>query len=309
LAKNRGNRRSVREVQVKIAEYLLNLEAEDPIKSVRELASAFKASVGTISNAIQYLESAEIVKIDRRGHLGSFLIEKSLGGLWNVIQEGPLVIAFTIPSNLRFEGLATALKALLKASSIQTYLIFIRGSSTRIQALRENRCNAIVLSKLTADGQCGKNEKVALELSPESWLTENRLYFRKGKESSTAPIKVGIDPDSYDHKLITELEFKNQPYDAVLTNFTQLPRLLLGGQIDATVWNAEDDRFSASSAIYTRPLSPAVQKELGGRDASATLVTKKNAQSIQTILKNAIDPEELREIQQSVIAGEMLPEY
>ncbi|MBN1264675.1 MAG: GntR family transcriptional regulator [Anaerolineales bacterium] len=309
LNTNRNSRPNISEIQVRIAEYLLCLEPDGALKSVRDLADMFDVSVGTISKAIQDLESMGVVKITHRGHLGSFLEEKSIGGLWQIIQDGPFVIAITIPSNIRFEGMATALKQLLEKNNIPTYFIFIRGSSMRLRALQDNRCNAVVLSRLTAEGECSTKEKIALELPTMSWLTENRVYFRKGVDSYDDGIKVGVDLDSYDHRYMTDIEFQDQSITRVNTNFTQLPRLLYDARIDATIWNAEEPRLTGRQDILSRPVSDSLRAKLAGRDNRATLVIRKDDSSVQRILRDVIDVDILMEIQERVVSGLLLPEY
>jgi hypothetical protein len=77
--------------------------------------------------------------------LGSLVVSLSLGKLWDQVEQGPLVIGLTLPMHSRFEGLATGLKRSLEKAGIETYLIFIRGSRTRLKALKENRCHVAVM--------------------------------------------------------------------------------------------------------------------------------------------------------------------
>ena len=149
------------------------------------------------------MEEQRVVRFQKRGHLGSYLESRSIGGLWGIAEQKPLVIALTIPSNLRFEGLATAIKTMLLENEIETYLIFIRGSSTRMKALRENLCHAVVLSQLSVEGECGNEEHVVLTLPSGSWLKENQIFSRANRIEQNVPLRVGVDPDSYDHYRIT----------------------------------------------------------------------------------------------------------
>ena len=123
-------------VNRKLAAYFLSLNPGDNIKSVRELASGCSASIGLISESISHLEKIGVIKIERRGQLGSCLLEYSPGGLWNTAHGEPLVIAHTLPSTPRYEGLATALKQIFNQNGVEVYFIFIRGSRTRLQALQ-----------------------------------------------------------------------------------------------------------------------------------------------------------------------------
>ena len=56
------------------------------------------------------------------------------------------------------------------------------------------------------------------------------------------------------------------------TNFTQLPRLLVDGHIDTTVWNVEDVQFTMNQGISKRPLSNRVRDVIGERDICTAIV-------------------------------------
>ena len=135
-----------------LASYLLSLNPGDQILSIRKLAEIYEASLGSISTVINGLEEAGAVVISRRGHLGSFLEEKSIGTLWRIAGDGPMVFGLTLPSFRKCEGLATAIYSLLNGAGVETYLIFMRGSTNRINALRTGLCHAVVMSELAADG-------------------------------------------------------------------------------------------------------------------------------------------------------------
>ena len=47
----------------------------------------------------------------------------------------PLLLALSLPSTERINGLATAIRSSLGAAGVETYLMFIRGSRPRIAAL------------------------------------------------------------------------------------------------------------------------------------------------------------------------------
>ena len=123
----------------KLAAYFLSLQPGSSMDSVRVLAAGMQASIGMISENISALEEVGAVRIERHGQLGSFLIDLSANLLWKSAVGEPLVIALTLPSNRRYEGLAGALKQAFWDEGIETYFTFIRGSCTRLKALRNNR--------------------------------------------------------------------------------------------------------------------------------------------------------------------------
>ncbi len=292
-----------------LANYLLSLKEGDRLLSSRDIADLFGASLGSVSSAFNNLEEIGAVTINRRGRLGSFLEKKSLGILWKIIENGPMVIALTLPSFPKSEGLATAIYSLLDNAGVETYLVFIRGSYNRIKALRNNRCHATVMSALAADNLCEGSEEIILKLPPQSFVTDHRVFYRRSSEKGSKRLRVGIDVDSFDVKYLAELEFADSDVEYCPVTFMETDRHLDQSSLDAAISNLDFLDQRASQEICSRPLSPRVQELIGDRDTSATVIVRAGADSTKTILKEILDPEAMMEIQQKVVAGLMVPRY
>jgi hypothetical protein len=288
---------------------LLSLKEGDRLLSSREIADLFGASLGSISSAFNSLEEIGAVTINRRGRLGSFLEKKSLGILWKIVENGPMVIALTLPSFPKSEGLATAIYTLLDNAGIETYLVFIRGSYNRIKALRNNRCHATIMSALAADNLCEGSEEIILKLPPQSFVMDHRVVYRGTSEKGSKPLRVGIDVDSFDIKYLTELEFAESDVEYCPVTFMEIDRHLDKSSLDAAISNLDYLDQRAGKEICTRPLSPKVQELIGDRDTSATVIIRAGSVSTKTILKEVLDPGAMMEIQQRVVAGLMVPRY
>ena len=294
----------------RLAKYLLSLNAGEQILTTRELAKMLDSSLGSISSTLNYLEEIEAVRINRRGHLGSFLTEKAIGTLWNIIEEGPMVIATTLPSFPKCEGLATAIYSLLNNSAIETYLIFIRGSNNRMKALRDGRCHAIIMSELAADTLCGKDEEVILRLPPKTFVTDHRVFYRREQRDKSQNIRVGIDSESFDIKYLTELEFADSKVEFHEMPFLQIDLYLESSQVDAAISNLDHlERLKSSARLASRPLSPHVQDLIGDRDTSAAMITRAHSVSERIVLQNVLDPKKLLKIQEDVVSGKLVPRY
>ena len=105
-----SRKRSVIELQISLAEYLIQHEEGTRLESIRTIAASTQMSIGAVSTALNGLQDMGAVKIQRRGHLGSMVEHLSIPKLWGVIEQGPLVIALSLPMHSRFEGLATGIK-------------------------------------------------------------------------------------------------------------------------------------------------------------------------------------------------------
>jgi hypothetical protein len=150
-------------------------------------------------------------------------------------------------------------------------------------------------------------QKIILQLPTGTWLKGQEVFYRR--TSSGEPYRVALDPDSFDHEEITKLEFSGKNVTFQQITFSQVTRLLIEGQVDATVWNTEDMRFNLAPTIASRPLSDQVKQIVKDRDLSASLVVRKEDRSLQSLIKEVIIVPELVDIQSRIISGEVMPVY
>jgi hypothetical protein len=292
-----------------IANYLLSLQIGERMISTREIAEVFGASLGSVSTALNNLEEIGAATISRRGRLGSFLERKSYGLLWKVVENGPMVIALTLPTFSKSEGLATAIYSLLDQANIEAYLIFIRGSFNRLKALRNNRCHAVVMSELAAKELCTRDEETILTLPPKSFVIDHRVFYRVNKNRENRPLRVAIDLDSFDIKYLTELEFADSQVEFRPTTFSETDRTLDQSEVDAVISNLDHLDHLVSDAIASRPLSPRVQALIADRDTSATFIIRAGSVPTRIILKEILKPEAILEIQHKVEDKQLVPRY
>lgn len=304
-----NNRRSASELDIKLAGYLLSLKVGEQLLGIRELAEQFGASLGSVSTALNEFEEYGAVLIRKRGRLGSTLEQKSIGKLWAIVENGPLVIALTLPSFPKCEGLATAIYSLLNQVGVETYLIFIRGSISRLKALRNGHCHASVISTMAADKLAGEAERTILTLPAESFVKEHRVFYRRNRLHSGQPLIVGIDHDSFDVTYLTELEFAGQAVRYQELTFTQIDLHMAESAVEAAVSNSDHLERMIGDEIASRPLSPVVQALLGDRDTSASFVIRADDLATRIVLSEVLDPAKVLEIQQLVVERKIVPRY
>ena len=297
------------ELDQNLARKLLTLHTGDKLPSTREFAESMDASLGSISSSLNYLEQVGAVTIKRRGRLGSFLDGKSLGRLWSIIENNPLVIAQTLPSFKKCEGLATAINSMLNNAGVETYMIFIRGSINRLNALRHGQCHAAIMSELAADELIGENEEIILRLPAQTFVTGHNVFYRGKQSSSKEPLRVGIDSASYDVKYLTELEFAGKNVEYHQMSFVQIDSHLEESTVDAAISDLDHKEMLTSGEIYSRPLSPRVERSLGGRNTSAAIVIRSESHTTRTVLTETLNCDEVVRIQQQVVDGKMVPRY
>ncbi len=296
------------EINRQLAAYFLSLEPGINIDSVRDLAGSMNASIGLISESISRLEELGAIEIDRRGQLGSFLVCQSVGKLWAAAINQPLVIAHTLPSNRRYEGLATALKKAFNDVGVEAYFIFVRGSRTRLNALRENRCHIAIVSQFAAEGLRSRTEEIAATLSAGSFVKSHQVFFRSDAKNNQ-PIKVAIDPDSYDQTQLSNIEFKDQPIDFHKITFMSIHHYLAEKKVDMAIWTEEDMENQLGTTISMQPLSKKTIEIVGDRNTKAALVTRVNDHATRALIQKVVNAADIDEIQQAVISGSIIPEY
>jgi hypothetical protein len=307
-ARGRGGARAITDVVPELARRFLT--APDPpsrVPTVRELVREHRSSLASIHAAIARLESAGAIELERRGRLGAFLVSRSVGALWAAAEGGPLVVSLPLASSQRYEALATAIKQLLTRVGLEVFLIFVRGSRQRLQAVREGRCHLAVMSSFAATELCGPNDRVVLELAPNSYNTGHRVF--SAPTDPHVPLRVIVDRHSADQQLLTALEFAEGGVELVPAMTGQITRLLTNGQADAAVWTSDEMQATRLDGILDRPLSASVRSQVGDADTRAALVGRTGEADLLTALLAHVDPGEVARIQHEVMTGQLVPEY
>ncbi len=306
----RGRARTVTDIAPALARQLLI--APDPpvrIPTVRELARVHKASLSSIHSAIGLLEDAGAVVIEMRGKLGAFMIRRSRGRLWSIAENGrPLVVALPLASSPRYEALATALKQILTRDEQEVFLIFVRGSRQRLQAVRDGRCHLAAMSAFAASELCGPEDSVMLELPAMTYNTGHRVFYKPGS-GDHRPLRVIVDRHSADQQLLTNLEFAGSDVELLPAMGAQIARLLAEGHGDAAVWTIDEMRVRWPEGVLDRPLSDAVRERIGDHDTRAVLVGRTGDSPWLCAMTQMIDGVEVERIQLDVMAGQVVPEY
>lgn len=294
-----------------LAKDLLAIPEGEQIPTIRYFADLHKSSVGTVQSILAEFEEGGAIETERRGWMGTYLHRKNLAQLWSIARNGsPLVIAFPLPSTRLCEGLATGVKELLSQNQLETFLIFLRGSRNRLQALRQGRCHAIVTSSFTAHEICGPEEKIILELPPETYVQEHRVFYSCDPEQLQGRrLRVAVDPSSTDIQRLTELEFESESVEYVPTTYMLYAQMLKQRQVDAVIWHVDLTNLQLGNEVFSRPLSEHVLRRIQGTDTQASFIAASSDATTPAIIQGCLRVEDLLRIQKAVVAGERIPEY
>ena len=307
--RERTHSRAIADIVSELARRFLTApEPPSRLPTVRELAREHRSSLASIHAAMGRLEEAGAIKVETRGRLGTFLVERSVGRLWATAENGPLVISLPLASSPRYEALATAIKQLLASAGLEVFLIFVRGSRQRLQAVREGRCHLTAMSSFAASELCGPEDMVVLELAPESYNSGHRVFY-SAADPDPHPVRVIVDRHSADQQLLTALEFTGPDVAFVPGMPAQITRLLANGQADAAVWTIDEMQVRRPDGILDRPLTAAVREKIGDRMTRAVLVGRAVDGPIMRVVTGPIQSAEVAQIQLDVLAGRVVPEY
>jgi YhfZ C-terminal domain/Helix-turn-helix domain len=305
----RTHARALTEVVPELARrFLIAPEPPARLPTIRDLAREHRSSLASIHAAIGRLEEADAITIETRGRLGAFMVQRSLGRLWSTAEGGPLVIGLPLASSSRYEALATAIKQLLTSAGIEVFLIFVRGSRQRLQAVREGRCHLTAMSSFASAELCGPDDAVIVELGPDSYNTGHRVFYR-AENPDPHPIRVIVDRHSADQQLLTALEFDGPDVTLIPAMPAQISRLLASGGADAAVWTIDEMEVGRPDGILDRPLQLAVRQKIGDRMTRAVLVGRAADAALMRVVTAPIQSAAVAQIQLDVMAGRVVPEY
>jgi hypothetical protein len=290
-----------------VARLLMGMPAGSRLPTIRELAQTTRASVGSVQAAMAALDESGAIVIRRRGHLGTFLVERDIGKLWSAVYNSPLVVALPLSNTERIQGLATGIKAQLQAAGIDMFSMFIVGPATRLEALHRGACHAVVMSDLAAGELVTGEETIALSLPRHTYVGDHLVLQRINARAE--PLRIMIDERSIDQQLLSRLEFAGEDVEYVSTSAMQFARLLENGVADAVVWRSDEVPERLRDVVNRRPLSDSTLAQVGDRYTCAQLVALRRDDAVRAVLDAALDVDGLVATQRAMAEGRLIPEY
>lgn len=296
-------------VVTELARALLDGERGDALPRVQEYAQLLNASPGTVQSALQYLQATGAGRLQPRGRLGTFVIDLNYPLLWALARQRPLAGALPLPYSRRFEGLATGIRAQFARRALDLDFRFLRGAAARLQALSNGECDWALLSGFAVDTAAahGFAVDVVAELEAGTYMSEPRLLLANAARALVDGMRVGMDPKSADHTYLVRAVSRGKRIRFVDVDYSQALRLLLAGDIDATVWSGEEippERNGLAAIPLDAQLEPVVER-LG----RAAVVVAQGNRAAAHVLHAVLDLPELHAIQQDVITYARVPAY
>lgn len=283
-----------------LSKEVMGLSKGARIATVKEYSAKFDLSVGTISKAIKEIESIGGIKLEKKGHMGTYIDSHNYKELWKLSGLSNIICVMPLPYLKRYEGLASGIKQVM---GDKLYFAYMRGGDTRIKFLERDNYHCAILSKLAAKEYIeeGRNIEIAFELGQGTYTGQHIIVHRNEKIK-----RIGVDKNSRDHKFLTGMNFQNnEDSEFVNVNYSEIVEQLKRGNIDAAIWNLDNLKETGSDLSYKNLENNKNALEL----TEAVIVVKKGQSWLINYLKKTLNKEKIRKHQNEVIAGDKIPSY
>lgn len=291
---------------MKLSREILTLQVGDRLNTIAEYSENFETARGTVQQAIKFLEQSNAIKLEPRGHLGTFVTFVDYKVLWEFTGFGTIVGGMPLPYSKKYEGFATGLYKAAKDNDIPFSLAYMRGASERLKALKGDRYDFAVISKLAANYIIkGKMDlDIAIEFGNYTYVNNHVVIFGNSYKSHIEEgMKIGIDKSSIDHFVLTLKQCEGLKVEFINLAYNQIIAKVVSKEIDAAVWNIDDILDKKLNVKYIPIDSSDVE------DTEAVIVVNRCNYGIKNILKYYINREVVLDCQTKVIKGLMIPNY
>lgn len=295
-------------VAIKLAREFITMKVGDRIGTIADYSEKFSTARGTVQSAIKFIEQYNAIKLEPRGHLGTFITYMDYKMLWEFTDFGTIMGVMPLPYSKLYEGLATGLYKAMVANNIPFGLAYMRGAKARLDALKSGRYDFAVISKLAAV-HCIKNGMdidIAVEFGKYTYVNEHAMIFADaGKRDIEEGMKVGIDRSSIDHSLMTLNQCRGMDIKLVDLAYNQIISKLKTGEIDAAIWNI-DEIIERKLDIRYYPLT---YNDFHEDDTEAVIAVNAGNFGIKNLLGHFLNSKQVVETQRQVVKGAIIPSY
>jgi len=283
-----------------LARYLLGEKCGNRLKTIDELATECRSSVGLTQAALKTLESSGAIRIERRGRNGSYLVEMDNKALLSHVDINNVVCAMPLPYTRLYEGLASGLKA-----QFDGIPFYYAHTDIRVECLLNGVYDMAVVSRLAAESYLTqKGLCLALELGPHTYVGEHQLICRKGESANVK--RVGLDNRSADQKIMTDVFFGDSDVERVDLSYHESLQRIVKGDVDAVIWNVVAENELTMLGLEATPLTDDPRFL---QATEAVILTRVDDYPMQQLLRAVVDKHALLAHQQRVVSGEQEPSY
>lgn len=297
-----------------IARDLLSRQPGERLPTVAQYQERLGIGSGTVQARLRTLVSIGAIALRARGHQGTFLVERNLAELWSHGRLGPVRGLLPLPEAFEPVSLAAVIREQFQLLQVPLELLYLHGSSKRIQMVRDGGAHFAVVSGPAGEDATGNDRErwLTLEFGPETYNADGSMVvlLRPHLGVDDRVTRIGIDPASHDHSLLTRAEFPEEDgYVYAAYPHARLPAAVAEGAIDAAVWHRTTLAVPLSAAgIAVRPIHQPEAIELRRVLGHAVLLADAGCPEAVGVL-NSIDLSGTRRVQEEILRSEMLPLY
>ncbi len=290
-----------------IASDLLGKQVGDRMETIIRYTERLDVARGTVQSAIKTLEAEGAIRIDVRGHMGSYLTAIDYGKLIEACDRSTLFGVMPLPYSPRYEGFATGVLRALGQSGLDVGMAYMSGADRRLDALLDGRYEFAVVSRYSAQWYVdnGSPIRILFAFAPYTYINDHFLITRRGfAPKAGEPVKIGVDRTSHDQMSWVNELFQDKEKTLVPLQYMHIIDHIRDGVIDATVWSLEQP--------FDSDLIDAVALKDGGRftkNTAAAIIIRADDNATANYLNRFLDPHVVEETQRKVMGGEMLPNY
>ena len=295
-------------IVMKLAQQFIGMEVGDRIDTVANYSEKYESARGTVQSAIKLLQDNKAIILEARGNLGTFIIGIDYKKLLDFTDRNSIVGVMPLPYSKLYEGLATGIYETMYKSNIPFNLAYMRGSRSRIDALKNDRYDFAIVSKLAAmqSIEDGMDISIVIEFGSFSYVSEHVLIFNNPlKQRIEDGMKIGIDKTSTDHNILTLKQCEGKDVEIIDLAYNQLMSKVISGEIDAAVWNV-DEILERKINIKYYPLE---KNQLNNIDTEAVIVMNVSKNELGNFIKRFLIKKEILMYQKKVVSGEVIPNY
>lgn len=290
-----------------LAKEFLLWQIGEKIPTVSDLKEKVGLARGTIQNSIKFLQENDAIRLESKGHLGTFLIAKNTSILLAFAGITSIVGVMPLPYSRRYEGFATGLiVAMENQFNLPASMAYMRGAANRIAMLLADRYDFAIVSRYAANNMMKKNDSIQIvkAFGRHSYLSEHVIVFHDADRKAIEDgMKIGIDNDSIDQRVLTENACAGKQVEFVHVEYNQILEKVLSGELDAAIWN--EDEITDKRVHINYVVLPSENSD----DTEAVMVVNAKRHEMAGLLRELIDIQVVLDNQKLVLEGKITPSY
>ncbi|HWQ57373.1 MAG TPA: YhfZ family protein, partial [Clostridia bacterium] len=229
-------------VGTRIARGMLGAEPNAKILTIKEYTELFGCSRGIVQNAIDHLEKAGAITLDKRGKNGSFLIAKDEKKLFDNAGLHFITGSMPAPLSIHHAGLATGICQAMTKCSVPFTFAFVQGSKNRADALIREVYDFVVVTQSAAEEYQERYPELELAFPLEGceYSRPYTLYVNRPDAGGIEDgMTVAADPTSTDQWDLTQLVCAGKNVRIVEMPYISCNFAFLSGKADCVVLQGE----------------------------------------------------------------------